>query len=71
MSGLIFEQVFMQKYKFHKPFIIDERLTFYRVSPTNVSYKFKHLSSFYGGNEDWIIIIMKSYIVKNINTIIL
>ena len=28
-----------------KPFIIDEYLTFYRVSPTNVSYKFKHLSN--------------------------
>ena len=33
------------KYKFSKPFIIDEHLTFYRVSPTNVSYKFKHLSN--------------------------
>ena len=33
------------KYNFHNPFIIDEHLTFYRVSPTNVSYKFKHLSN--------------------------
>ena len=32
------------KYKFSEPFIIDEYLTYYRVSPTNVSYKFKHLS---------------------------
>ena len=32
------------KHKFNRPFIIDEHLTFYRVSPTNASYKFKHLS---------------------------
>lgn len=33
------------KYTNKGPFIIDEHLTFYRISSTNVSYKFQHLSN--------------------------